>query len=148
MIGKVTPQMLYSPEQVAERLGLHVRTIRNYVRGGRLRAVRIGKQYRIASKDLAKLTGQPPSAFESKPSAGQIRSEVSSIVDIDAISPDMANRLTSLLMGASHGRGKRDTASRVQAIYDPDRMHMKVILVGTFDDNATYFSLVEGLLRS
>ena len=142
------PQTLYSPEQVAERLGLHVRTIRNYVRGGRLPAVRIGKQYRIASKDLAKLTGQPPSAFESKLSEGQLRSEVSSIVDIDAISPEMANRLTSFLMGAAIGRGKRDTVSRVQAIYDPDRRHMKVILVGTFENNATYFSLIQGLLRS
>lgn len=142
------PQTLYSPEQVAERLGLHVRTIRNYVRGGRLRAVRIGKQYRIASKDLAKLTGQPESAFERRPSAGQIRSEVSSIVDIDAISPDVADRLTSLLMGAAHGRGKRDTASRIQAIYDTDRMHMKIILLGTFEDSITYFSLIQGLLRS
>jgi excisionase family DNA binding protein len=142
------PQTLYSPEQVAERLGLHVRTIRNYVRGGRLHAVRIGKQYRIASTDLAKLTGQPASVFESRPSVGQIRSEVSSIVDIDAISSEIADRLTALLMGAAHGRGRRDMASRVQAIYDPDRMRMKIILVGALEDNATYFSLIQGLLGS
>src|SRR5690242_15715579 len=102
---------LYSPEQVADRLGLHVRTIRNYVRDGRLRAVRIGKQYRIASKDLAKLTGQPPSAFENLPPRNQMRSEVSSIVDIDAISADTAHRVTSLLMAAANGRGRRDTPS-------------------------------------
>ncbi|MEW2439811.1 helix-turn-helix domain-containing protein, partial [Streptomyces caniferus] len=50
---------LYSVEQVAERLGLHVRTIRNYVRDGRLPAVRIGKQYRIAHEDLEAFTGRP-----------------------------------------------------------------------------------------
>jgi len=144
----MTPQTLYSPEQVAERLGLHVRTIRNYVREGRLPAVRIGKQYRIASKDLAKLTGQPASAFEIKPSAGQMRSEVSSIVDIDAVSRETADRLTTLLMGAAQGRGRRNTASRVQAIYDPDRMRMKIILVGTLEDNVTFFSLIQGLLGS
>lgn len=77
-----------------------------------------------------------------------MRSEVSSIVDIDAISPDVADRLTSLLMGAALGRGKRDTASRVQAIYDPDRLHMKIILVGALEDNTTYFSLIQGFLRS
>ena len=140
-------QTLYSPEQVAERLGLHVRTIRNYVREGRLHAVRIGKQYRIAPQDLAKLAGQPASAFESKPSTGQMRSEVSSIVDIDAISPEVADRLTALLMGAAHGRGRRETAARVQAIYDSERMHMKIILVGSLEDNSAYFSLVQGLLR-
>src|SRR6185437_1904636 len=144
----MTPQTLYSPEQVAERLGLHVRTIRNYVREGRLPAVRIGKQYRIASKDLAKLTGQPASAFEIKPSDGQMRSEVSSIVEIDAVSRETADRLTTLLMGAAQGRGRRNTASRVQAIYDPDRMRMKIILVGTLEDNVTFFSLIQGLLGS
>ena len=53
---------LYSVEQVAERLGLHVRTVRNYVRDGRLKAVRIGKQYRIAREDLEALTGHPAAA--------------------------------------------------------------------------------------
>jgi len=140
------PQTLYSPEQVAERLGLHVRTIRNYVREGRLPAVRIGKQYRIASKDLARLTGQPASAFENKPSSGPMRSEASSIVDIDAVSQQTADRLTTLLMGAAQGRGRRGTSSRVQTIYDADRLHMKIILVGTLEDNVAYFSFIQGLL--
>lgn len=47
---------MYSVEQVAEQLGLHVRTVRGYIRSGRLKAVRIGKQYRIARSDLAELT--------------------------------------------------------------------------------------------
>ncbi len=47
------PDELLSVEQVAELLGLHVRTVRNYVRDGRLKAVRIGKQYRITRTDLA-----------------------------------------------------------------------------------------------
>ncbi len=50
---------MYSVEEVAARLGLHVRTVRNYVRDGRLKAVRIGKQYRIAAADLEELTGRP-----------------------------------------------------------------------------------------
>jgi len=36
------PQDLYSVEQVADLLNLHVRTVRNYVRESRLKAVRIG----------------------------------------------------------------------------------------------------------
>ena len=66
-------QELYSVEQVAERLGLHVKTVRNYVREGRLKAVRIGKQYRIAREDLAAMTGrpEPPArAGPAKPSCG------------------------------------------------------------------------------
>jgi excisionase family DNA binding protein len=61
--------MMYSVEQVAERLGLHVRTVRSYVREGRLKAVRIGKQYRIAGEDLATMTGRPAASFEPEPVA-------------------------------------------------------------------------------
>ncbi|WP_141724717.1 helix-turn-helix domain-containing protein, partial [Streptomyces niveus] len=53
---------LYSVGEVAERLGLHVRTVRNYVRDGRLKAVRIGKQYRISRADFEALTSTPDSA--------------------------------------------------------------------------------------
>ena len=51
-------QELYSAEQIADLLNLHVRTVRNYVREGRLKAVRIGKQYRIAREDQP-AGGQP-----------------------------------------------------------------------------------------
>jgi len=143
----MTPD-LYSPEQVAERLGLHVRTIRNYVRQGRLRAVRIGKQYRIAAHELSKLTGEPISALERGSPKNEPHAEVSSIVDIDAISPEMAARITTLLVGAAQGRRSRDTASRAETIYDPHRMHMKIILVGSMEDNAAFFGLINAVLKS
>ncbi len=77
-------QELYSVEQVAERLGLHVKTVRSYVREGRLKAVRIGKQYRIAREDLEAMTGRPEPPPE--PVLRERHVEVSSIVEIDAIS--------------------------------------------------------------
>ncbi|MEU8263779.1 helix-turn-helix domain-containing protein [Micromonospora sp. NPDC048999] len=40
-------QLYRSLDQVAGLLGLHVRTVRGYVRDGRLRAARVGRQYRI-----------------------------------------------------------------------------------------------------
>jgi excisionase family DNA binding protein len=54
--------VLLSVDEVAQTLGLHVRTIRRYLREGRLKGFKVGKSYRIASQDLAALTGQQPSA--------------------------------------------------------------------------------------
>jgi excisionase family DNA binding protein len=79
----------------AERLGLHVKTVRNYVREGRLKAVRIGKQYRISGDDLAALTGRPTASFRPEPVSRSRHVEVSSIVEIDAVSPETANRLST-----------------------------------------------------
>ena len=65
---------LYSVGEVAELLGLHVRTVRNYVREGRLKAVRIGKQYRISKEDFAALTGRPVDGTARTPHTGSARS--------------------------------------------------------------------------
>jgi excisionase family DNA binding protein len=132
------PKELYSVEQVAERLGLHVKTVRNYVREGRLKAVRIGKQYRIAQEDLEAMTGHPEPAPE--PVRRQRHVEVSSIVEIDAISPESANRLTNVLISVASG-------IRVESIYDPPRGRMKIILVGSMEMNVSYLKMIGALLE-
>jgi excisionase family DNA binding protein len=124
-------QELYSVEQVTELLGLHVKTVRNYVREGRLKAVRIGKQYRIAGEDLAAMTGRPAASFKPEPVRRERHVEVSSIVEIDAISPESANRLTNALVGGSQNHGEGDQALRVESIYNQERGRLKVIITGS-----------------
>ncbi|MFI5781925.1 helix-turn-helix domain-containing protein [Nocardia sp. NPDC051570] len=137
---------LYSVEDVAERLGLHVRTIRGYVREGRLPAVRIGKQYRIAHADLEAFTGRPvPETV--RESAGRERyTEVSSIVEIDAVDRTTADRLSSLLMGAARSHDSTVRPLRVQIIYDEQRARMKVVVVGGLGETARLFDYMEGVL--
>jgi len=53
----MSPPGMYSLDQVADRLGLQVRTVRSYVRSGRLHAIRIGKQYRVSQESLQVLIG-------------------------------------------------------------------------------------------
>jgi len=139
---------LYSVEQVASRLGLHVRTVRNYVREGRLKAVRIGKQYRIAADDLATMTGRPVSSFEPDPVRRHRHVEVSSIVEIDAISPDLASRLTTLLMSSANGRREGDEPLRIETIYDAERARMKIVLLGGMDTTGSYFKIIKAVLES
>ena len=43
---------LLTPEQVAGMLQLHVLTIYNYIRQGKLNAVQLGRNYRIIPEDL------------------------------------------------------------------------------------------------
>lgn len=134
-------QQLYSVEEVADRLGLHVKTVRNYVREGRLKAVRIGKQYRISGEDLAALTGRPATSFLSEPVRRERHVEVSSIVEIDAVSPETAYRMTTVLTSVG-------SASRSEAIYDAQRARMKIILVGSMDQNTACFRMINAILDS
>ncbi len=45
---------LFTPEQVARILQVHVLTIYSYIRQGRLDAIRLGRSYRIMPKDLTR----------------------------------------------------------------------------------------------
>ena len=44
---------LLTPKQVAEILQIHTLTIYNYIRQGKLDAIRLGRSYRITPGDLA-----------------------------------------------------------------------------------------------
>ena len=116
---------LYSVEQVAERLGLAVRTVRAYVRDGRLKAVRIGKSYRITGSDLEAFTGQPAA-----PQTPARHLEVSAILEMEGVSLDASIRLANGLLATLNGRRAGDPAMRAETLYDPERKRMKFILLG------------------
>lgn len=143
----MTEQDLYSVEQVASQLGLHVRTVRNYVREGRLKGVRIGKQYRIARQDLESLTGHRAAAPANWSGAPRREVEVSSIVEIDAIGFDAASRVTNSLMAAANGRSAADEPLRIDTIYDRERERLKVILIGSVAATTSLLKLVSVLLE-
>ena len=138
---------LYSVDQVAERLGLHVRTVRNYVRDGRLKAVRIGKQYRIARADLEALTGHPPAASGTGSEPAR-HVEVSSIVQIEAISFDAAGRVTNAMMAAAKTRPEADGPLRVDTIYDQERARFKVIITGGIATTASLLKFMNAYLEA
>jgi excisionase family DNA binding protein len=127
MIGSVSEW--YSLEDVADRLGLHVRTVRNYVRDGRLGAVRIGKQYRVSHADLHALTGRPASSRHV---------EVTSVVDIDGITVAAAERLVAFIAGLP----KPARAPHVDVLHEPERDRLKVIVVGSVEANVELVRLV------
>lgn len=120
-------------------LGLHVRTVRGYVRDGRLPAVRIGKQYRISEDDLRTLTGG------SAPRPAPRRVEVSAIVQIDEATRHVMDRVsTHVIAAASTGRASGPPL-HVQTVYDEDRQVLKVIAVGDADAVARTITLISAL---
>ncbi|GLW94191.1 helix-turn-helix domain-containing protein [Actinokineospora globicatena] len=123
-----------SVEQVADELGLHVRTVRNYVRDGKLKAVRIGKQYRIARGDLDAVTGAPPVRRHR-------HVEVATTVRVDAISRGDMDRVATLLTAAA-GSGTGGQV-RVQLSYDEERASMTVMLLGGLVTTAELLRLID-----
>ncbi|WHT15684.1 helix-turn-helix domain-containing protein [Crossiella sp. CA-258035] len=137
---------LYTVEHVANVLGLHVKTVRNYVREGRLKAVRIGKQYRIARRDLEALTGRAAEPPARETAARHRHAEASTVVQIDAISFELMSAVSGALTASLQGRDFSAPAMRVQTYYDQERASMKIILNGPVGDTAALLDLVDRLV--
>ncbi|GJF33798.1 MerR family transcriptional regulator [Kitasatospora sp. NE20-6] len=143
-----TDRELYSVGEVAELLGLHVRTVRSYVREGRLKATRIGKQYRIAREDFEALTGRPAAPLAAPPAPASARGhvEVSSIVQIDGIDAGAAARLSTLLTAGAQSRQATPDPLRIQTIHDRERARMKIVILGPASATADLLHLLDGVL--
>ena len=136
---------VFSVEQVAAKLGLHVRTVRNYVRDGRLKAVRIGKQYRITAEDLAAFTGLPVAERAEAPTA-----ELSGVAEIGGVDRAAADRIATMVVASVNGpRDGGERPLRVETIHDAERATMKIIVLGDLAAGADLLrfvaSFTEGL---
>jgi excisionase family DNA binding protein len=148
---------LYSAEEAAQVLGLQVRTVRNYVREGRLPGVRIGKQYRIARADLEAFTaglgawggaGGSESAAHERVDASAAAAEASSVVQLDGIGVSDADRLERTLTAASlAASGQGGPVLRLEPIYDEDRRRLRLILVGPPAEVAELLRVVDAFTR-
>jgi len=134
---------MYSLDQVAERLRLHVRTVRAYVRTGRIKAIRIGKQYRVAREELEAIAG----ASQTREAvARRRRAEVSSVIQMDAVTENTAHRVADHLRSVVKTPREDGSALRVETIYDVGRAHLKVIVIGSLSAAANIFALLGAIL--
>lgn len=47
---------LFSQEEVAVTLGVHLKTVQHWCRAGRIRAVRVGKWWRVPEGEVERIT--------------------------------------------------------------------------------------------
>ena len=115
------------------------------MREGRLQAVRTGKQYRIWVADLVAMTGKPIS--EPQPVRRTRHVEAYSVVEVDAVSPELSERVSNMLVGAGSSRDhSADHPMRVQVIYDAPRGRLKVILIGSIETTGALLRVIEALV--
>jgi excisionase family DNA binding protein len=139
---------LLSVEQVAQILKLHVRTVRHYVRDGRLRATRIGKQYRIALADLETFTGQPIENHDERVlSAGAGRVEISSVITVQGVTAALASRLTNTLMATANGPRAPGQSLAVTTSYEVESDRLRILLASDLPMLRSFLGLIDAVLE-
>lgn len=132
---------LLTVDVVSEILALHRKTVLRFIREGRLRATKVGNQYRVLRSDLNAFTG----AAET-PKWNVAR--VTSIIDIDDVDIALVQRVSSILMGAVNGGERPATPISLDIGHDPLRQRAKVVIVASPADTSMLLMLAEGCLDS
>jgi len=136
---------LYTADEVAELLNLHVKTIRRYVRDGRLKARRIGKEYRIARADLDEFAGE--TRAPDTPVARTRHVIASSIVDVDVVSPQESHRITTMVMAALNSRKGEADFPRVDTIYYEEQAKLRITITATLVLTCELLRMINALLE-
>jgi excisionase family DNA binding protein len=139
-----TPALL-SVEQVAAILTLNVRTVRNYVRSGSLKATRIGKQYRIGVADLEAFTGRPMESHDERVLSPGGRVEVSGIITMEGVTPALASRITNMLMANVLRSIEQPVA--VSTTYDVQLDRLRVLLAADLKCTRDFLSMINAVLE-
>jgi excisionase family DNA binding protein len=121
----------------AERLKLHPNTVLRFIRGGRLRATRVGKSYRILRADLEAFAGVPARAEAAVDAAS-----VTCIVDMPGVGADVAAKWAATITNALAAKPKDGAAMRAEVIYEPGRSHLKIVIIGTPNHVVNLLSLI------
>lgn len=130
---------LLTVEATAELLHLHPKTVLRFIRSGRLKATKVGKQYRILRSDLDALVG----AADRAPAAS---ARVTSVVDITGVDATLLNRLSTLLLASINTHDARAEAISLDIAHDPVRHSVKVIIVAAPADTAALLGFIDALV--
>ena len=96
----ITESQLLSPEEVANRLGLDVRTVYRYIRSGSLNAAKFGRVYRVPSTSLEEFIQQ---SINNVKEQAKIKRECSRLVNLikEKYDPEKIILFGSLARGLS-----------------------------------------------
>jgi excisionase family DNA binding protein len=135
--GSPMSEELCTVDFAADRLKLHPKTVLRFIRGGRLRATRVGKSYRILRADLEAFAGVPARAEAAVDAAS-----VTCIVDMPGVGADVAAKWAATITNALAAKPKDGAAMRAEVIYEPQRSHLKIVIIGTPNHVVNLLSLI------
>lgn len=127
-------------DAAAAILQMHPKTVQRHIREGRLRATRLGKQYRVLRSDLNAFAGA--SAQD-----GGRQARVTSVVDVRDVDSVLLQRLTAVLLGALQGKDPPATPTSVDIAHDSAHGSAKFVIVGSPDDTAMLLKLVSACVE-
>ena len=142
-------EKFYTIDQIAEILGMHHKTIRKFITEGKLRATKVGKQWRISGHDLSlfmednNVNIKNNNKLESEKiefSTGDVDSNnktskinVSTVIDINEVDIDEHKRISNMLLALMNSKDSKIRNSTINIKYYKNNKNLKVMLWGDIE---------------
>ena len=96
----------YTVEQISNMLGIHPKTIQRYIREGKLRAVKLGKSWRVTGHDLSAFTESGAACAQSENGGERagLPATASAVIDIEVPGRDEAIRIMNALTAVQNAK--------------------------------------------
>lgn len=116
----------YTVEQIAQMLHMHPKTVQRYIREGKLRAVKVGKGWRIGGHDLSVFTEGETMKRGESPTA-----VVSCVADVFAVDKATAIRIMNTLTAGLNSKPAGEGQCSMQTQYIPEEQKLRITLYGS-----------------
>ena len=141
-------EKFYTIDQIAEILGMHHKTIRRFITEGKLRANKVGKQWRISGHDLSLFMEDNNFNLRSKnenyseniefstddlASNKDKKINISSVIDINEVDSDEYRRISNTLLALMNTKDSKMSNSTINIKWYQKERNLKVMLWGDIE---------------
>lgn len=139
--------IFYTVDEAAEKIGVHTKTIRRYIYSGKIKALKIGGQWRISEEDLSEYLSTGSCCGESNESnsddfcvfmdggnfSTDEKFQICSIVDYYTQSPDELKPVASEIMDIVTSYNLKNISCKFNYLYDQSQKKARFVLWGSPD---------------
>ena len=139
-------EKFYTIDQIAEILGMHHKTIRKFITEGKIRANKLGKQWRISGHDLSlfmennnfKIGNERSVESEQiEFSNGNIdtnnkfnKINISTVIDINDVNIDEYRRISNMILALMNSKDSKMSNSTINIKHYQKEGNLKIMLWG------------------
>ncbi|MEW5825880.1 MAG: helix-turn-helix domain-containing protein [Candidatus Bipolaricaulota bacterium] len=142
---------MYTVQQLAEILALHPKTVQRFLREGRIKATKIGREWRVHGDDLRDFahgelsTPEPTESVATTRLAERI--QVTAVIELDEGNSSEVSRISNSLIAVLNSKDPRFGAVRYDLVYHPEVRKARFVVHGTPLFLRTLLQLVDVLLE-
>ncbi len=118
---------MYSISDVAQMLNLHPKTVGRFIREGRIKARKVGREWRITKAEIHEFTH----GEESTPKPSLLdRIDVSTVIELDECQSAEVSRISNNLLALLNCKDPSWGEARYELLYHPESGKARFILNG------------------